>query len=159
MIHACLSFADRQPFLLASHQSLQFSTHRLSPLKSGVQTRGNKSHLEKLDWLPFSFKALEPLNLDIGSNGSITAILKRHSVVLEESSYKSPEKLEVPQKNLDSLSQGTELPTYRCSLPRAASVTTYHIRMAASHLQPEFHILGASGALHFKGAHQAHLNA
>lgn len=31
--------------------------------------------MEKFYWLPLYFKAHEPLNLDIGSNGSITAIL------------------------------------------------------------------------------------
>lgn len=112
----------------------------------------------------FYFKVLKPLNLDIGSNGSITTILKKqnkHSMVQKEVVNFRGELIKSPGSRGAAEGPGLPLPVHgpphpQRFLPTAASVTTYHISIPTSRLQSELHILGDPGALHSKGAHQAH---
>lgn len=75
--------------------------------------------MEKFYWLPLYFKAHEPLNLDIGSNGSITAILittPRFRRKLLDFRGKLMYLLRKWKCYRDFLSQGTDIPTYKGSL-------------------------------------------
>lgn len=76
-IHASLSFSSQVAIFACKPSTFTIFKPRAELTEIWFKHQRGKSQLEKFYWLPFYFKACELLNLNIGSKGSITAILKK----------------------------------------------------------------------------------